>query len=204
MALDDCSFPNLRTLSDGLILAVGAWTTYKLLQKWRSRAKTTKLSGPPVESWLFGLSRQTFNADSSVLVENWAKEYGPVFQVPGVLGQRRTVIMDPKALSHFFGNHGFGYVKSTSGKSALETLVRFDNCIVYLKLIFRERRSEGAFYGLKGKIIAGTWTQSFLMLKGVDIDNRQRRTLSPAFSNAAIRNLTSIFYDSAYKVSCTP
>ncbi|KAN0098017.1 Cytochrome P450 [Tylopilus felleus] len=28
---------------------------------------------------------------------------------------------------------------------------------------------------------------------------RQRKTLTPAFSNAAIRNLTSVFYDSAYK-----
>jgi len=29
---------------------------------------------------------------------------------------------------------------------------------------------------------------------------RQRKALSPAFSNAAIRRLTSVFYDSAYKV----
>ena len=30
--------------------------------------------------------------------------------------------------------------------------------------------------------------------------NRQRKTLSPAFSIPAIRNLTPIFFDSAYKV----
>ncbi|KAG9309800.1 cytochrome P450 [Chiua virens] len=29
---------------------------------------------------------------------------------------------------------------------------------------------------------------------------RQRKTLTPAFSNAAIRSLTSVFYDSAYKI----
>jgi hypothetical protein len=30
---------------------------------------------------------------------------------------------------------------------------------------------------------------------------RQRRALNPAFSNASIKNLTPIFFDSAYKVS---
>ncbi|TFY68884.1 hypothetical protein EVJ58_g742 [Rhodofomes roseus] len=33
-----------------------------------------------------------------------------------------------------------------------------------------------------------------------DSHKRQRKALSPAFSNAAIRKLTSVFYDSAYKV----
>ncbi|KAG1877707.1 cytochrome P450 [Suillus subalutaceus] len=31
---------------------------------------------------------------------------------------------------------------------------------------------------------------------------RQRKALTPAFSNAAIRKLTSVFYDSAYKAKC--
>lgn len=30
--------------------------------------------------------------------------------------------------------------------------------------------------------------------------DRQRKALSPAFSNAAIRKLTPVFYDAAYKV----
>ena len=30
--------------------------------------------------------------------------------------------------------------------------------------------------------------------------SRQRKALSPAFSNAAIRKLTPVFYDAAYKV----
>ncbi|KAK2462255.1 hypothetical protein APHAL10511_005751 [Amanita phalloides] len=33
-----------------------------------------------------------------------------------------------------------------------------------------------------------------------DDHRRQRRALSPAFSNASLRALTSVFYDSAYKV----
>lgn len=123
MALEDLPLPNIRAL-DALVLAVGAWTVYKLLQAWRTRAKTTTLPGPPSESWLFGVSRQVFNGDSGVLYEQWSKEYGPVFQVPGVMGQRRTVITDPKALAHFFGKQGVGYVNSQFAKTAIANLVR--------------------------------------------------------------------------------
>ncbi|KAG8218157.1 cytochrome P450 [Butyriboletus roseoflavus] len=40
--------------------------------------------------------------------------------------------------------------------------------------------------------------KGILSAKG-ESHRRQRKTLTPAFSNAAIRNLTSVFYDSAYK-----
>ena len=33
---------------------------------------------------------------------------------------------------------------------------------------------------------------------------RQRKAISPAFSNAAIKRLTHVFYDSAYKVQFLP
>lgn len=35
---------------------------------------------------------------------------------------------------------------------------------------------------------------------GLYAGHRQRKALSPAFSNSAIRKITSVFYDSAYKV----
>ncbi|KAG8219007.1 cytochrome P450 [Butyriboletus roseoflavus] len=40
--------------------------------------------------------------------------------------------------------------------------------------------------------------KGILSAKG-ESHRRQRKTLTPAFSNSAIRNLTSVFYDSAYK-----
>ena len=33
------------------------------------------------------------------------------------------------------------------------------------------------------------------------VGSRQRRVLSPAFSNAALRTVTSVFFDCAYKAS---
>ena len=122
MILDDIPLENLRAL-DALLLVVGTWTVYKLLRTWRSRAKLTKLPGPPAESWLFGLGKKIFTEDSGILIEKWSKEYGPVFQYSGALGVRRTVIMDPKALTHFFSKQGYEYVNSSFSKRAISNLV---------------------------------------------------------------------------------
>lgn len=40
----------------------------------------------------------------------------------------------------------------------------------------------------------------FGIMSSPDFRISQRKALSPAFSNAAIRRLTSVFYDAAYKV----
>ncbi|KAJ6579631.1 cytochrome P450 [Mycena vulgaris] len=48
-------------------------------------------------------------------------------------------------------------------------------------------------------IIANLFGRGLLWAEG-ESHKRQRKALTPAFSNAAIRRLTSIFYDSAYKM----
>jgi hypothetical protein len=62
------------------------------------------------------------------------------------------------------------------------------------------RWAEG-YYGLREKTTGGTvqflsLCKRFMYYLWI----RQRKALTPAFSNAAIRKLTSVFYDSAYKV----
>ncbi|KAI5117520.1 hypothetical protein M0805_009528 [Coniferiporia weirii] len=147
-------------------LAIGSWLLYKLSQTARMRAKTTKLRGPPASSWFFGVSQEVFQGDSAAAYyEKWADEYGPVYQIPGPLGSRRTVLTDAKAIAHFYSKETFGYVNSTFSKIAISNLI--------------------------GK--------GLLWADGED-HKRQRKTLNPAFSNVAIRDLTPIFYDSAYKV----
>ncbi|KAI5117516.1 hypothetical protein M0805_009524 [Coniferiporia weirii] len=150
---------------DIFFLAVGTWALYKLSQTARMRAKTTKLRGPPASSWLFGVSKDVFTGDSATLYEKWADEYGPVYQVPGPFGSRRTVLTDAKAVAHFYSKETFGYVGSKFQKQAVSSLV--------------------------GKGIL--WADG-------ENHRRQRKTLTPAFSNVAIRDLTPVFYDSAYKV----
>ena len=63
-------------------------------------------------------------------------------------------------------------------------------------------RLEKVCYGPMEKIIGGTYIHNLTRSRRdtlIDV-SRQRRSLTPGFSIAAIRKLTSIFYDSAYKV----
>ncbi|KAL5512215.1 hypothetical protein ACEPAG_3500 [Sanghuangporus baumii] len=158
------SFSNLSCL-DVFLLVVGSWMLYKLIQAVRLRFKTTKLKGPPSSSWIFGVTKEVFKGDAGELYEQWAKEYGPVYQIPTPLGGRRTILTDPKAVAHFYSKETFTYVQSNFSKRIIENLLGRG-------LLWSEGESH----------------------------RRQRKTLTPAFSNAAIRSLTPVFFDSAYKV----
>ncbi|KAI5117517.1 hypothetical protein M0805_009525 [Coniferiporia weirii] len=146
--------------------ASGLWALYKLSRAARVRAKMTRLRGPPASNWLFGVFREAFMGESAAnLYEKWADEYGPVYQIPGPLGSRRTVLTDAKAVAHFYSKEPFGYVKDSFSRQIAISVV-----------------GKGLFWAV-----------------GKD-HTRQRKTLTPAFSNIAIRDLTPVFYDSAYKV----
>jgi hypothetical protein len=58
------------------------------------------------------------------------------------------------------------------------------------------------YCGQKGRVIGGGNALFIRTESARPHENRyrQRKALTPAFTNAAIRNLTSVFYDSAYKV----
>ncbi|KAI5117518.1 hypothetical protein M0805_009526 [Coniferiporia weirii] len=144
-------------------LAIGSWALYRLSQTARTRAKMTKLRGPPASSWLFGVYRTGMSAAG--FYEKWADEYGPVYQIPGPLGSCRTVLADAKAIAHFYSKEPFGYVKSKFSKQLIASVVG------------------------KGLL----WADG-------ESHRRQRKTLTPAFTNIAVRDLTPVFYDSAYKV----
>lgn len=116
----------LYLLSSKLVYALtgvaGCWLLCYIVSAFRVRAHTTKLRGPPALSWFFGVTKEIFEGDSGALYENWARTYGPVFQVPGPLGERRTVLMDPKAITHYFSKTNT-YVKLSFAKKYTESLV---------------------------------------------------------------------------------
>ena len=110
---------------DALALGVGSWLIYHLYLVARARARTTKLPGPTHRSWLFGVTKDVFEGDSGALYEAWAHTYGTVFQVPGPLGSRYTVIIDPKAVAHYFAQINT-YIKTDLTKTFTEDLVGFE------------------------------------------------------------------------------
>lgn len=108
---------------DLFLLAVGSWTLYKLSKAIRMRVKTTKLKGPPSPSWLFGVTKEVHEGDSGALYEKWAKDYGAVYQIPTVFGERRTILTDPKAIANFYSKDTFTYVNSEFVKQMIVKFV---------------------------------------------------------------------------------
>ncbi|KAJ7128343.1 cytochrome P450 [Mycena epipterygia] len=150
--------------ADAGVLLVSVSACYMLFRRL-SRPRTTALKGPSSNNVLFGMMPYLMKApDAGAVYEEWAAEYGSVFSIPSILGSRRLILTDPKAITHYFTKETYGYVQTTQAKRFLERLI-----------------GRGLF-----------WAEG-------DSHKRQRRQLNPAFSNASIKSLTPIFFDSAYK-----
>ncbi|KAG2139230.1 cytochrome P450, partial [Suillus clintonianus] len=88
----------------------------------RQRQRTTPLRGPPSPSWLFGFAK-TANSTAIIapLYENWAREYGPVYKVPHVMGQSRVILWDPSAIAHLFSKDTWLYNQTPFNKIGIRT-----------------------------------------------------------------------------------
>lgn len=108
--------------------AVGAcalvWVFLAWMRVSRQRLRTTKLRGPPSESFLYGIGSRIFDSKNpGDIYEAWAREYGPVFEVPSTLGSRRVVLCDPKAIAHFYAKETWTYIQTPTSKKLLENSV---------------------------------------------------------------------------------
>ncbi|KAI6166079.1 cytochrome P450 [Pisolithus thermaeus] len=154
------------TLLDIAAAITAIWALRGAFRTARRSFKTTKLRGPPRTNFVFGASKQILESlDAGAIYEEWAKEYGVVYEVPTTLGGKKIMLTDPRALTHFYARETWTYVHTESAR-------------FFLQHIF----GRGVL-----------WSQ------GED-HRRQRKSLNPAFSPAAIRNLAPIFYSSAHKV----
>ncbi|KAI0637564.1 cytochrome P450 [Trametes polyzona] len=160
--------PDLQPVSAwnvGLIL-LAIYLAYKVGRSFLKRPNATPLAGPPRPSWIFGISRAAGGQlNTAALYEDWAAQYGSVYRVPTALGSTTVILMDPKAVSHFYTHETYTYVQTKLSRVAIENL--FGRGLLW---------AEGESH------------------------KRQRKAISPAFSNIAIRRMTSIFYDSVYKL----
>ncbi|KAF7331057.1 Cytochrome P450 [Mycena venus] len=185
----------------GFLVLLGLWLSTKLvLNAWRE-LKTIQLRGPPPTSRILGLSGDILQSpDISLAYEDWAAQYGPVFEVPLAFGRKKIVLTDPKALIHFYNSERSVYTKAKNDRIFIGRIV---NSLRSLYERANVLASSGvAFYGRKeirtnGPPQLQCVTNSWLI--GI-CSSRQRKALIPAFSNAAIRRLTAVFYDSVYKL----
>ncbi|KAG1781413.1 cytochrome P450 [Suillus placidus] len=74
--------------------------------------------------WLFGFAKTLLDSTATTeLYKQWATEYGPVFKVPGVFGQSKVILWDPKAISHFFARDTWLYNQTPFTKIAVRSTV---------------------------------------------------------------------------------
>jgi hypothetical protein len=106
----------------GITLAI-----FRLFVATRARwsgIQTTSLRGPSSKSLIFGMSREINLAeDPAIIYEQWANEYGPAYRVPRGFGNYKIMLMDPKALAHFYSKETFGYIQTKPTKIFIEALV---------------------------------------------------------------------------------
>lgn len=109
-----------------------------LLQVYRQRKRATRIRGPQSPSWLFGFAN-TVNSAAIIteLYEHWAREYGPVYKVPHVLGLSRVILWDPKAISHFFARDTWLYNQTPFNKAAVRTIVCLFTSLYSYKIMIR-------------------------------------------------------------------
>lgn len=198
-------FPNVRIgisfrAFDVVAVSFFTWTLIRLVRTARRRARTTHLSGPPSKSLIFGFPEFFTTPDSPEIYEAWAEAYGAAYQVPSILGTTRIVLCDPKAIAHFYAKETTTYILTPLGRFVTSMVVRFLKVTVGIPSADHfaagwERKFADDMRRCTQTVCVCDITQTI-----VDYLYSLRKSLTPAFSIAAIRKLLPVFYDTAYKV----
>jgi hypothetical protein len=155
------------TYLDFGLLFVGLYLLFKAVGILFRGPNTTRLKGPPSESWLFGFSSFMSVGDPSLAYEQWAEQYGGVFRVPVAIyfsitsrlgmGQTRIVVCDPKAIQHLYSKTSFVYLHSKARKKELSAIVNAFIQICRMGMADVHDRLERVFCGRKAIITRGRY-----------------------------------------------
>ena len=90
------------------------------------KPRTTKLLGPPSSDYPFisGTMQDLFTgARAQLTLNKWIPQYGKVFSVPWIFGERQVVLCDPKAVGHFYAGDTTVYGNAEMSKQFLILIV---------------------------------------------------------------------------------
>lgn len=121
-SISDLSHQLTKTdiVAGGLLVAL-----LVLIASRRGRSlKTTKLKGPTSNNWIVGLFPKLLRSeDPARQMEEWVKEYGPVFSVPMGMGRMNVTLADVKAAEHFLARDTGVYHQTAFARVFIENLV---------------------------------------------------------------------------------
>ncbi|KAG1855644.1 cytochrome P450 [Suillus subalutaceus] len=103
------------------LVAFGCW---KLGERvWHNLTSPLRaLPGPKGTSWLYGNLKDIFNAENSVLHEQWVGQYGTTLKYKGFFFSDRLFTMDTRALNHVL-THSSDYQKPSQVRYNLSRIL---------------------------------------------------------------------------------
>ena len=124
--LDGIHSEYVVNLTTGLAVILTLRMAYLMIHK---RPETTRLRGP--SSGFLGADRMLLESYSGDVYQAWYKEYGAVYEIPMILGERKIVLGDSKAIAHFFDKNSWTYTHARAGKIILEKSVGESLTVMY-------------------------------------------------------------------------
>ena len=62
--------------------------------------------------------------ETSIYYEQWAKEFGSVYRIPSMMGTKQTILLDPKAVAHYYAHEAYTYRMQYFQRQGVRDFVR--------------------------------------------------------------------------------
>ncbi|KAN0097939.1 Cytochrome P450 [Tylopilus felleus] len=164
---------NLLLAALASLVAFGLWTLFQFVYR-ELTSPIRHLRGPKGTSWIYGSMGDIFNAENSVLHEQWVKQYGNTLRYKGFFNSSRLFTMDTRAINHVL-THSNDYQKPAQIRYTLSQILGEGLLFV-----------EGAQHRQQRRIMV--------------IRSLRICPFNPAFGPAQIRELTDIFLEKAVRL----
>ncbi|KAF8127233.1 cytochrome P450 [Boletus edulis] len=101
--------------------AFGLWTVFQFVYH-QLTSPIRHLRGPKGTSWIYGNMRDIWNAENSVLHEEWVKQYGNTLKYKGFFNSDRLFTMDMRVINHVL-THSNDYEKPSQVRYNLSQIL---------------------------------------------------------------------------------
>ncbi|KAJ7580804.1 cytochrome P450 [Mycena floridula] len=194
------------TMFNLFALSISSWILVKLVRKFIQGSYGTPLRGPTDSpSFLYGYQAQILESEieSGKLYQGWAAQYGPstlhgsaqpgasVLKHQAALHDKTPAILDLVLEQNPKMTHPW----------ASTTAIEISRQEISAMGATKANGKESGYTqpGADKQALINLIGHGIIMADG-DFHRRQRKSLSPSFSNVTIGGITSAFYDAGYKV----